>query len=193
MSVEEQRPFKVVFLGDAAVGKTTFFHRLTGAGDPDHSTESACQAPYTVPAKSLPHDTHFSLWDTAGQERFHSLVDFFAKGAHGAIVMFDLTSVPSFERAKTHWVDYIQQETPHVILFGNKADLDQERRISYESAVEEAASLGVPYMEGSARNGWQLKEAMESLAERIEAKDPPEMPQTVVLTDQNEPHSESCC
>lgn len=49
-----------------------------------------------------------SLWDTAGQERFHSLGPIYYRDAAAALIVFDITDIDSFERAKA-WVKELQQ------------------------------------------------------------------------------------
>ena len=48
------------------------------------------------------------LWDTAGQERFHSLGPIYYRDAAAALIVFDITDMDSFERAKA-WVKELQQ------------------------------------------------------------------------------------
>ena len=33
------------------------------------------------------------IWDTAGQEKYHSLAPMYYRGAHGAIVVYDITDM----------------------------------------------------------------------------------------------------
>ena len=76
-----------------------------------------------------------SLWDTAGQERYSALTKFYYRGAQAAIVVFDVTQLSTFERAK-EWVNEVQQNTTDSILIaliGNKIDLPQREVNAYVS------------------------------------------------------------
>merc|ERR1712046_47219 len=71
----------------------------------------------------------FEIWDTAGQERYHSLAPMYYRGAAAAIVVFDITSMDSFVRARD-WVKELQRQgSPTLVLalVGNKADLVENR------------------------------------------------------------------
>ena len=43
------------------------------------------------------------IWDTAGQERFHTITKAYYRGAHGLVVMFDLTDLDSFKNLQ-YWL-----------------------------------------------------------------------------------------
>lgn len=76
----------------------------------------------------------FEIWDTAGQERYHSLAPMYYRGAQAAIVVYDITNLDTFGRAKT-WVKELQrQASPNIViaLAGNKADLSSKRMVEYE-------------------------------------------------------------
>ena len=74
----------------------------------------------------------FEIWDTAGQERFNSILPMYYRGAHAAIVVYDITLRDSFERAKG-WVDELQRNASKEIVIaflGNKVDLTSIRTVS---------------------------------------------------------------
>ena len=76
----------------------------------------------------------FEIWDTAGQERYHSLAPMYYRGAQAAIVVYDITNMDTFVRAKS-WVKELQrQASPNIViaLAGNKADLASKRMVDFE-------------------------------------------------------------
>ena len=86
----------------------------------------------TVPVQDC--TVKFEIWDTAGQERYHSLAPMYYRGAAAAIVVYDITSLESFQRAKS-WVKELQmQGSPDVViaLAGNKIDREDDREVSAE-------------------------------------------------------------
>lgn len=56
------------------------------------------------------------------------------------------------------------------ILIGTKQDLSGERTVSYEEGKELANKYKIPFMESSAKTGYQVKEAFETLAKEVYAK-----------------------
>ncbi|KAM0020733.1 putative small GTP-binding protein [Helianthus debilis subsp. tardiflorus] len=76
----------------------------------------------------------FDIWDTAGQERYHSLAPMYYRGAAAAVVVYDITNMASFERAKK-WIEELQKQgNPHLVmvLVANKADLSTKREVEIE-------------------------------------------------------------
>ncbi len=76
----------------------------------------------------------FEIWDTAGQERYHSLAPMYYRGANAAVVVYDITSIESFERAKKWTMELQKQAQPDIViaLVGNKTDLETQRQVSKE-------------------------------------------------------------
>ena len=50
------------------------------------------------------------IWDTAGQERFKTITSSYYKGAHGIIVVYDITDRESFSAVHT-WMSEIEKYT----------------------------------------------------------------------------------
>jgi GTPase SAR1 family protein len=65
------------------------------------------------------------LWDTAGQERFRSVTRSYYRGAAGALLIYDITSHPSFTSLPTFLSDARALASPNLalMLVGNKCDL----------------------------------------------------------------------
>uniref|UniRef100_A0A8C5HRP4 Ras-related protein Rab-5B-like n=1 Tax=Gouania willdenowi TaxID=441366 RepID=A0A8C5HRP4_GOUWI len=126
--------FKLVLLGDMAVGKSSLVLRFV-KGQFDEFQETTIGAAFLAQSVCLDDTTvKFEIWDTAGQERYHSLAPMYYRGAQAAIVVFDITKPDTFERAKA-WVKELQrQASPNIViaLAGNKADLSEKRLVEYE-------------------------------------------------------------
>ncbi|TKS67879.1 Ras-related protein [Collichthys lucidus] len=126
--------FKLVLLGDMAVGKSSLVLRFV-KGQFDEFQETTIGAAFLAQSVCLDDTTvKFEIWDTAGQERYHSLAPMYYRGAQAAIVVFDITKPETFERAKA-WVKELQrQASPNIViaLAGNKADLAERRLVEYE-------------------------------------------------------------
>jgi len=138
----------------------------------------------------------FEIWDTAGQERYHSLAPMYYRGAKAAIVVFDITSHQSFERAKA-WVTELHQSgtTGMVIaLAGNKADLSSQREVSEEEAQAYATESGLLFMETSAKSNHNITELFANVAKKLpKAAATTETDESINLTGDNASEDKCAC
>lgn len=112
------------------------------------------------------------IWDTAGQERFRTITASYYRGAHGIIIVFDVTDRESFEHVR-QWkgeVDRYAGENVNVLLVGNKRDLAPKRAVTYEEAQNLASSYGIRYVETSAKESTNVEQAFELMASEIKMK-----------------------
>jgi small GTP-binding protein len=168
MTDSDSRVVKVVFVGDAGVGKTCIINtavRRTFIGD-SHPTVGTGFEKLAIGAP--PNRTVFEIWDTAGQERYRSLTPRFFKQARAAVFVFDLTSHDSLGPL-SFYLNGIRQVCPEgsvtISLVGNKTDLEDEREITLEEAIEVQKHLGARfYRECSAKNGAGVVDIFKDLA-----------------------------
>lgn len=109
------------------------------------------------------------IWDTAGQERFRSITSSYYRGAHGIVVVFDVTNRDSFENIKS-WlqeIDRFATNDVQKLLVGNKIDLVEERQVSTQEAQQQAESFSIPYVETSAKNSTNVEEVFRTIATSI--------------------------
>ena len=109
------------------------------------------------------------LWDTAGQERYKSITAAYYKGAKGALVVYDVTSKPSFENVDK-WMNEIKEKSSKdlkLMIIGNKIDLVDGRQVTSEEGLEKAKVLDVPLMETSALDSTNVKEAFNDLLKEM--------------------------
>ncbi|CAN1331204.1 Ras-related protein Rab5 [Linum perenne] len=112
----------------------------------------------------------FDIWDTAGQERYHSLAPMYYRGAAAAVVVYDITSMDSFIRAKKWVLELQRQEKPNLVVFlvGNKTDLEEKRQVGSEVEAEAYADKnGLDFIETSAKNDENVKELFYEIAKRV--------------------------
>jgi len=115
-----------------------------------------------------------NIWDTAGQERMGFLTSSYYRGAHGIIIVFDITNDESY-RNVSNWLGEIERyafDSALKILVGNKCDLsEQSRAVSTETAREYANNdLSIEYLETSAKEGTNVSEALLKLTELMKKK-----------------------
>merc|ERR1739841_297673 len=108
--------FKLVLLGDSAVGKSSLVLRFV-RGQFFEYQESTIGAAFLTQTVALNDTTvKFEIWDTAGQERYHSLAPMYYRGAAAAVVVYDITNADSFQRAKS-WVKELQRQgSPNIVI-----------------------------------------------------------------------------
>ena len=108
-------------------------------------------------------------WDTAGQERFRTITSSYYRGAHGIIVVYDVTDSDSFDNVKQwlHEIDRYACEGVNKLLVGNKCDMASKKQVEYNSAKEFADSLSIPFLETSAKNATNVEQAFMTMASEI--------------------------
>uniref|UniRef100_A0A9J7Y1Z5 RAB1A, member RAS oncogene family b n=1 Tax=Cyprinus carpio carpio TaxID=630221 RepID=A0A9J7Y1Z5_CYPCA len=112
------------------------------------------------------------IWDTAGQERFRTITSSYYRGAHGIIVVYDVTDQESFNNVK-QWlqeIDRYASENVNKLLVGNKCDLTTKKVVDYTTAKEFADSLGIPFLETSAKNATNVEQAFMTMAAEIKKR-----------------------
>ena len=125
--------FKLVLLGESAVGKSSIVHRFV-KNTFDNMRESTIGAAFLTQSITLPENNttvKFEIWDTAGQERYKSLAPMYYRNANAALCVYDITSRSSFTKAQ-EWIKELKKQAPEgivICLVGNKADLEENREV----------------------------------------------------------------
>jgi Ras-related protein Rab-1A len=141
------------------------------------------------------------IWDTAGQERFRTITSSYYRGAHGIIVVYDVTDNESFNNVKQwlHEIDRYACENVNKLLVGNKCDLEGKRVVSTEQGKEFADGLGIEFLETSAKTSTNVEQAFLTMASQIKARmknQPSAAPASkpgVSLRSQQVKKESSCC
>lgn len=100
------------------------------------------------------------------------------RNAHAAIVVFDVTSVQSYERAQK-WVQELLEKANSgivIALCGNKADLDENRKVDPEEAKRYAEQIGSFYTEVSAKINLNIEKLFEDIANKLPKNVPEPIP-----------------
>lgn len=172
--------FKLVLIGDSGGGKSCLLLRFVD----DAFTESYITTiGVDFRFKTIPLNKQtikLQIWDTAGQERFRTITSAYYRGADCIILVFDLCDRESFSHVEEwlHEVNRYVNESTCKILVGNKCDLVAERQVTCEEAKHKAESLGVAYIETSAKNSTNVDAAFHMMAKDLIAKREQQISQT---------------
>lgn len=174
MDREYDHLFKILIVGDSTVGKTSVLVRyVDDVFNPEFQTTIGVD--FKVSTLQIEGKiVKLQLWDTAGQDRYRNIVSSYYRGAHGIILMFDLTSPETFSRVEEWYEEsqkYLATQIPR-LLIGNKSDLTTERMVTKEDALELAERFAMQYIETSAKANSNVSEAIGLLAQQIIAKSP---------------------
>jgi len=164
--------FKILLIGDSSVGKTSICTRFT-----DNAFSEAFIATLGVDfkIKVLNIDgkkVRLQVWDTAGQERFRTITQAFYRGAHGIVVVYDITDRQSFQNVQ-RWLEDVERYAPDNVLkmlVGNKSDLVDQRDVVTKEAMDFAKSNNLLFMEVSAKTCSNIETLFSDIATTLTRK-----------------------
>jgi Ras-related protein Rab-6A len=159
--------YKLVFLGDQSVGKTSIITRFM-YDNFDRHYQATIGIDFLSKTMYLEDRTvRLQLWDTAGQERFRSLIPSYIRDSSVAVIVYDVSNRASFLNT-TKWVEDVRAERGNdvvICLVGNKTDLGNDKRqITTEEGEELAKKEGLMFMECSAKAGYNVKSLFRKIA-----------------------------
>ncbi|XP_072293336.1 ras-related protein Rab-41 isoform X1 [Eucyclogobius newberryi] len=167
------RKFKLVFLGEQSVGKTSLITRFMYDSF-DNTYQATIGIDFLSKTMYLEDRTiRLQLWDTAGQERFRSLIPSYIRDSAAAVVVYDIANLNSFQQT-SKWIDDVRTERGSdviIMLVGNKTDLADKRQVSVEAAERKARELNVMYIETSAKAGYNVKQLFRRVAAALPGMD----------------------
>ncbi len=165
--------FKFIIVGDHEVGKTSIVRRFV---ENTFSHDYRATIGLNILSHSidfLGNEVKFSIWDIGGQKFFQRFFKTYYVGSQAAFIVFDLTNRKTFDNV-VEWVNQIgsalEIEQIPVIVVGNKSDLKEERKITYQESVEKTNTLSkkglknISYIETSALTGENIQDAFRLIS-----------------------------
>ena len=162
--------FKILVIGDYEVGKTSLITRFS---QDIFSEDNFLTIAIDFKTKIIEIDNKLikvALWDPcSGSERFLLPLNSHYRGSHGIVINYDITDKQKFINLRK-WIDEILKKAPletRMILIGNKCDLSNERKVTEEEGKKLADEFGMLFFETSAKTGYKVNFAIETLIEDI--------------------------
>jgi small GTP-binding protein len=165
----KEHSFKILLLGDTSVGKTCFLKRYTEDTFQDaYLSTIGFDFKFKMVTLKNGKQVKVQLWDTAGQERFRTIAKSYYKGAHGIILIYDVSNPKTYDNIKK-WLAQIKEEASSkvcIILVANKID-HEERVVTVEEGEKLAKSFNLKIFESSAKENINVTEAFQEVIENI--------------------------
>ncbi|EGD72672.1 hypothetical protein PTSG_04403 [Salpingoeca rosetta] len=185
--LEPDGPYKVIVIGDGAVGKTSIISRYAlGTFDEGYKKTLGVDFALKLVERKGKQDVYLQLWDIAGQDQFSSLTRVYFRHASACVTVFDLTARQTFENVKK-WMDEVEakvntSETGPVpaILLANKCDLKPHEVSDAEIEEMKERYNFVAWFKTSAKDNTNIDKAMATLVDHIkptEFDDPEPFPE----------------
>eukprot|EP00262_Sarcandra_glabra_P008771 TRINITY_DN2249_c1_g1_i1.p1 TRINITY_DN2249_c1_g1~~TRINITY_DN2249_c1_g1_i1.p1 ORF type:complete len:227 (+),score=26.02 TRINITY_DN2249_c1_g1_i1:125-805(+) len=161
--------FKIVLIGDSAVGKSQILSRFARN---EFSLDSKATIGVEFQTRTLVihhKSVKAQIWDTAGQERYRAVTSAYYRGALGAMLVYDITKRQSFDHIP-RWLEELRSHADKnivIILIGNKTDLEDQRAVPTEDAKEFAQQEGLFFLETSALEATNVENAFSTVLTEI--------------------------
>ena len=146
----EKITYKMIIIGDSAVGKTCIFKKIISGTFTEKSISTIGMDRRTLSftiknSEGIDLEIDVQLWDTAGEERFRSITTSYYKASQGLLLMYDITRRDTFDNVE-NWIKSIkdslgEEEKYVIVLVGNKVDLANANPDSREVTTEEAENI----------------------------------------------------
>ena len=161
--------FKLLLIGNSSVGKSSLLFRFV-ENVWDDSFVPTIGVDFKLKTLEVNgKKVKLQIWDTAGQERFKNITASYYRGGNGVLVVYDITERESFDNL-TSWLIEIEKnanKNVYKLLIGNKYDLEDKRKVTYQEGKDFAESNGMKFIETSAKDNTKVQEAFELLTSEI--------------------------
>ncbi|CAK9215725.1 unnamed protein product [Sphagnum troendelagicum] len=196
---------KLLLIGDSGVGKSCLLLRFS---DDTFTTSFITTIGIDFKIRTIELDNRrikLQIWDTAGQERFRTITTAYYRGAMGILLVYDVTDESSFNNIR-NWIRNIElhaSDNVNKILVGNKADMDESRRVVPTAKGQALADeYGIKFFETSAKTNLNVEHVFFTIARDIKNRvaesnsnrvEPPGINLNALNTATSSAPSSSCC
>ncbi len=166
---EKKLAFKIILIGDPSVGKTSTIRRYSD-NKFDQSYLPTIGADFNLKVVDMENlEIILTIWDIGGHDRFSMIRNFYYQGAHGGLIIFDLTRKQTFDNVKNWYNDLIKGAKSKIpaIIIANKADMEEDVKITDAEIESLAKEMGVKWFKTSAKTGENINEAFTKIAKLI--------------------------
>ena len=147
---------KIIFIGDAGVGKTTIISRIMDNPFNEVYEPSIGVDFMSKIIKYRGQNIKLQIWDTAGQEKYKGLIPSYVRNSSIVFLIYDISVKTSFDNIP-NWITFIRSiENTTLVLCGNKIDLEK-REVTKEEGEALAQKEGIAFYEMSAKSGEGIK------------------------------------
>ncbi|CAD8091335.1 unnamed protein product [Paramecium primaurelia] len=168
-STEYDHLFKLLLIGTSGVGKSCMLMRYVD-NNFTNNFYNTIGVDFKIKSIFLENkNIKLQIWDTAGQDRFRTITCSYYRGAHGIIIVYDITDRESFDSVKM-WmseIDKYAQEDVIRMLVGNKCDVEDKRAVSYEEGEALAKQLKLQFIETSAKLSTNIEQSFLTIAKNV--------------------------
>ncbi|GBN75836.1 Ras and EF-hand domain-containing protein, partial [Araneus ventricosus] len=195
-----EQTFKVIFVGDAGVGKSSFALRISKGVFVRHMSSTLGLDFLMRTLRVDGTNVAVQLWDTAGQERFRSITKTYFRKADGVMLLYDCTCEQSFLSVR-QWVEDIDKSTNQripLMIVANKTDLREMAMktgtmcVTTEEGEKLAKDCDTTFMEGSAKDGSNVLHALANLVRSMIARKDLQLSASTMQLCEVKP-KKSCC
>ncbi|XP_022925313.1 ras-related protein RABA5a-like isoform X1 [Cucurbita moschata] len=161
--------FKIVLIGDSAVGKSNLLARFARDEFYPNSKSTIGVEFQTQKMEINGKEIKAQIWDTAGQERFRAVTSAYYRGAVGALVVYDISRRPTFDSIG-RWLNELHTHSDMnvvTILVGNKCDLKDGREVGTAEGKALAEAQGLFFIETSALDSSNVTNAFQTIVKEI--------------------------
>ena len=151
----ETLKFKLIVVGDQNTGKSCILNRFANNTFQENYQATIGLDFQTKNVTIHNQDIRLTLYDTAGQEKFRSLIPMYIREAQIILLVYDITNKESFDSIPKWFSDILNVKNDEAVfvLIGNKIDLTNSRKISYNEGKRLANEKNIIFEELSAKNG----------------------------------------
>jgi len=169
--------WKIMMLGDAAVGKTSLTIRFISGFFLDDLKLTIGVDFYSKTTNFNDKKVKLQIWDFGGEERFRFLLHQYCKGANAAFFLYDITNRLSLDHLPD-WTQIIREHAGDIpiMLIGSKVDLKEFRAVTREEGILAAKKYNLStFIELSSKTGENVEKAFDVITETLFEKYKPSL------------------